>query len=153
MDIFTFSGDSSFFLLFLISFLAATLVPLGSEWLVVVMVTKGFPLETTVATASIGNYLGGCTTFAIGVLGTELVFTRLLRMDQAELMRAKRLYLKYGTWTLLLSWLPVVGDALCLVAGVFKTGFIRFSLLVFTGKLARYSIVAILAKKAVEQLS
>jgi membrane protein YqaA with SNARE-associated domain len=58
------------------------------------------------------------------------------------------MYEKYGIWSLLVSWLPVIGDPLCLVAGIFRIGFIRFSVLVFVGKFSRYAILALLAEQA-----
>jgi len=136
-------------ILFLLSFLAATVVPIGSEWLLVVMILGGFSPAHTVITATIGNYLGGCTTYIIGIYGSDFLIDKLLRIGNSELKRAKRLYLKYGSWSLLLSWLPVVGDPLCLLAGIFKIGFARFSFLVFFGKFLRYSTLAILTVQVI----
>lgn len=131
--------------LFLLSFLASTLVPLGSEWLLVAMILQKHDPAATVAVASIGNYLGACTTYWIGIFGGTFLIGKILRIDTAQQERAEKLYARYGTWSLFLSWLPLVGDALCLVGGLLKVGFVRFSILVFTGKLARYSLVAWLA--------
>jgi membrane protein YqaA with SNARE-associated domain len=128
--------------LFFLSFLASTLIPLGSEWLLVTMLLKKHDPATTVAVASFGNYLGACTTWLIGTYGGTFLICRVLRIDAAAEERAVHLYGRYGAWSLLFSWLPVVGDPLCLVGGVLKVGFGRFSLLVFTGKLARYAAVA-----------
>lgn len=135
-------------LLFTISFLAATVLPLGSEWLLILMITKGFPCGETVITASFGNYLGSCTTFILGRYGATFIVEKVLRIDGAQLNRAERLYTKYGTWSLLLSWLPIIGDPLCLVAGIFKVDWFRFSALVFIGKFCRYATVAYLAHTA-----
>ena len=130
--------------LFLLSFLASTLLPLGSEWLLVVLILNGHSPETTVTVATIGNYLGACTTYAIGLGSAQFLITRLLRIGEKDMARAHALYGKYGTWSLLLSWLPVVGDPLCLLGGIFKVRFFRYSVLVFSGKLARYIAVALL---------
>lgn len=128
--------------LFLLSFLASTLLPLGSEWLLVLLVVRrGDPL-LAVAVATAGNYLGACTTYLIGLYGGTLLVRRLLRIDEAAEDRAQRLYQRYGAWSLLFSWLPVVGDPLCLVGGLLRVGFGRFSLLVGSGKLLRYAAVA-----------
>ena len=135
-------------LLFTISFLAATVLPLGSEWLLILMITGGFSLTETVITASIGNYLGSCTTFLLGRYGAAFIVKKILRINEVQLIRAKKTYAKYGTWSLLLSWLPIVGDPLCLVAGIFKVGCLRFSLLVFIGKFCRYATVAYLTHSA-----
>lgn len=135
-------------LLFLISFLAATILPLGSEWLLVLMISQGFSTAETVLVASLGNFLGSCTTYLIGRYGSEYVIRKFLRIDLPEQQRSQNLYKKFGSWSLLLSWLPVVGDALCLIAGIFKVSWLRFSLLVFLGKFSRYATVAYLAQRA-----
>jgi membrane protein YqaA with SNARE-associated domain len=128
--------------LFLLSFLASTLIPLGSEWLLVVLLLNRADPAAAVATATVGNWLGACTTWAIGIWGGPFLIRRLLRVSQADEERAERFYARYGIWSLLLSWLPVIGDPLCLVGGLLRVGFLRFSLLVFTGKLVRYVAVA-----------
>lgn len=128
--------------LFVLSFLAATLVPVGSEWLLSAMILNGSEPVAVVLTATAGNFLGACTTYGIGLWGGPFLVRRLLRIEPQTQARAERLYERYGVWSLLFSWLPVVGDPLCLVGGVLKVGFLRFSLLVLTGKIVRYAAVA-----------
>lgn len=130
--------------LFVLSFIASTLLPLGSEWLLVLLIINGHSVESVVTVATIGNYLGACTTYIIGIWGSQFVITKILRMNEHDLARAHALYRKYGSWSLLFSWLPVVGDPLCLLGGLFKIRFIRYSALVFSGKLARYVAVALI---------
>ena len=137
----------SYLALFTISFLAATVIPLGSEWLLAAMVLSGSSVPFSIAVASSGNYLGGVTTYLIGLYGGVFLIRRVLKISEEKEEKARRSYERYGAWTLLFSWLPVLGDALCLTGGMMKTGFLRFSILVFTGKLARYTIVAWLAKE------
>ena len=136
-------------LLFVVSFLAATVLPLGSEWLLVLMIAQGFSLTETVIAASIGNYAGSCTTFIIGLYGSTFIINKVLRIDSKQLDRAKRIYEKYGTWSLLMSWFPIIGDPICLVAGIFKVGWLRYSVLVFIGKFVRYATVAYFAHKTI----
>jgi len=135
-------ANYGYFSLFLLSFLASTLIPLGSEWLLVAMlISKSEPwLVVTVATA--GNYLGALTTYWIGLYGGEFLKKRLLRMDETSTARAEKFYARFGSYSLFLSFLPVIGDPLCLVGGVLRVRFVRFSLLVASGKLARYMAVA-----------
>ncbi len=128
--------------LFALSFLAATLIPLGSEWLLVALLLDRHDPVVSVAVATTGNYLGACTTWLIGAFGGSWLVRKVLRIDEQAETRARELYARYGAWSLLFSWLPVVGDPLCLVGGVLRIGFGRFSLLVATGKLARYATVA-----------
>ena len=136
-------------LLFVVSFLAATVLPLGSEWLLVLMIAQGFSITETVIAASVGNYAGSCTTFVIGLYGSTLIINKVLRIDSTQLERAKRIYEKYGTWSLLMSWFPIIGDPICLVAGIFKVGWLRYSVLVFIGKFVRYATVAYLTHKTI----
>jgi membrane protein YqaA with SNARE-associated domain len=128
--------------LFTLSFLASTLIPLGSEWLLAAMLMNHHDPVITVAVATLGNTLGALTTWAIGTAGGPFLIRRVLRIGAAAEESAKSLYRRYGVWSLLFSWLPFIGDPLCLAGGIFKVGFARFSLLVFTGKLARYAAVA-----------
>ncbi|MBI5558687.1 MAG: DedA family protein [Deltaproteobacteria bacterium] len=128
--------------LFVLSFLAATVVPLGSEWLLVALVLKSFEVEHVVAVATFGNYLGACTTYLAGQWGAGYLAGKIMRIDEAALDRARRFYGRYGAWTLLFSWLPVIGDPLCLAGGALRVNFFLFSILVFTGKLTRYAVVA-----------
>jgi membrane protein YqaA with SNARE-associated domain len=143
----TFFGDPGLPQLFLLSFLAATLLPVGSEWLLVVMLLQGNSPSAVVLTATVGNFLGACTTYLIGIWGAPLVIRRVLRIDAEQLVRANRLYNRYGIWTLLLSWLPVIGDPLCLLAGLMKVSPTRFTVLVLTGKFCRYAGLALIVLK------
>ncbi len=128
--------------LFILSFLASSLLPLGSEWLLVMMLVKGYPPLATVMTATLGNFLGAVTTYLIGVLGSEWLITRVLRVSEEQVQRARGRYQRYGTCTLLFSWLPLIGDPLCLVGGMMRTDFRLFTLLVASGKLVRYAVLA-----------
>ena len=130
--------------LFLASFLASTIFPLGSEVVVVLLISKGFNLPYVVLVASVGNYLGACTSYYIGMEGRMHVIEKRFKVTESHLRHAKRWVDKYGVWTLLFTWLPVVGDALPIVAGIMKIRFWEFSVFVFTGKLVRYAAVAYL---------
>lgn len=130
--------------LFLLSLLAATLLPLGSEWLLIALILQGIPSSQVVAVATLGNVLGAFITYGIGRWGSELIMQKLLRIDKKQTTRAMELYQRYGTLSLLLAWLPIIGDPLCLAAGIFRLQPQLFLLLVFLGKLGRYALLAIL---------
>ena len=136
----------SLLLLFVLSFLAASVLPIGSEWLLIVMVLQGFSLHNIVITATLGNFLGACTTYLVGIWGSDFFIKNILRITDTQLVNTKKMYGKYGSWSLLLSWLPVIGDPLCLIAGLFRISFIRFSVLIFVGKFFRYAILALLVQ-------
>ena len=128
--------------LFFMSFLASTLLPLGSEWLLVMMLTSGYDPLSTVATATVGNYLGAVVTYLIGIAGGSWLIERVLRVSPEQQERAHSYYRRYGAFSLLFSWLPIVGDPLCLVGGMLRVNFGLFSLLVAAGKLIRYIVTA-----------
>ncbi len=142
-----FMAGESYLALFIVSFLAATVIPLGSEWLLVSMVLSGSSIPLSVITASSGNYLGGVSTWLIGLLGSAFLIRKVLKIDENKAAKARAAYEKYGSWSLLFSWLPVVGDPICLAGGMMRVGFVRFTLFVLTGKVARYSAVAWIAKE------
>jgi len=128
--------------LFSLSFLASTLVPLGSEWLLVLLIVQGHPVLTTVAVATLGNSLGAVTTYLIGIFGSDVLTRRVLRLSDQDLDRAGKVYRRFGVWSLLLSWVPIVGDPLCLVAGALRTPLPLFLVLVPLGKICRYGALA-----------
>ncbi len=139
--------------LFLLSFLAATLVPLGSEWLLAVLLVNGFDPAIVVPVATLGNSCGALTTYAIGLWGGPFLVRRILRISSESQLKAERSFTRYGSWSLLLSWVPVLGDPLCLVAGVLRTRFWYFLLLVATGKFIRYLVVAKLVLSGIHTIS
>jgi membrane protein YqaA with SNARE-associated domain len=128
--------------LFGISFLASTLLPLGSEWLLVVMLMKGYDPVSSVLTATAGNTLGACTTWLVGRYGGDWLLGRLFRISERQRQRAEAWYGRYGVLSLLFSWLPVVGDPLCLVGGLLNIRFPVFLVLAGAGKLIRYAVIA-----------
>lgn len=130
--------------LFLLSFCASTLLPLGSEWLLVALLLKGASPFDSVAVATLGNSLGALTSYAIGRWSRNLFFIRIFRTSPAQQQKAEQWFDRYGSWALLFSWLPLIGDPLCLVAGSLRTSLISFILLVTTGKCLRYISVALL---------
>jgi len=128
--------------LFTVSFLASTLLPLGSEWLLVMMLASGYEPFSTVAVATAGNYLGAVTTYLIGMYGGTWLVERVLRVSPEQQERARDSYHRYGVFSLLFSWLPIIGDPLCMVGGVLRINFGLFTLLVASGKFVRYAVTA-----------
>ncbi len=135
--------------LFLLSFLASTVIPLGSEWLLVTLLVEGHSPAMPVAVATLGNTLGAVTTYLIGLYGGPFLINRVLRISNEAQDRAEGLYTRYGSWSLLFSWLPIIGDPLCLVGGLLKVRLGRFSALVLSGKFVRYVFVSLVALKIV----
>lgn len=125
--------DASLWALFASSFLSATLLP-GSSELVLVAVLKASPAlaGAAIGVATVGNTLGGLTTYLLG---------RILpnRMPESRALAWVR---RLGAPVVLLSWLPVVGDALCAAAGWLRVHWLPVTVCMAAGKLARYWVVA-----------
>ncbi len=128
--------------LLVVSFLAATVLPIASEWLLVALVVQAVDPGTVVGVATLGNTLGAMTTWALGVWGGPYILQRWLGIGAHERRRAERWYARWGCWSLLMAWAPFVGDPLCFVGGLLKVPLWRFTLLVAAGKAARYAALA-----------
>jgi membrane protein YqaA with SNARE-associated domain len=127
--------------LFVSAFAASTILPMSSEIVLRALAAAGTTevwMLFVVATA--GNTLGAAANWALGRYAANWR-TRLVSLDEAKFQRASRWFNRWGIWCLLLSWLPVIGDPLTLVAGVLRTPFVPFVLLVLIGKAARYLFV------------
>jgi membrane protein YqaA with SNARE-associated domain len=142
--------EYGYFSMFLLAFLASTALPLASEWLLVALVIKGLNPVVLLFCAVTGNYLGACTTYAIGYYGSDYAIQKILKISAESRAKAERTYNKYGTISLLFSWLPIIGDPLCLVGGLFKINFLKYSILVFIGKFIRYAATVWLTLKGTE---
>jgi membrane protein YqaA with SNARE-associated domain len=134
--------------LFIVAFGAATIMPFQSEIVFVALQLRGdIPIEWIVIFASVGNILGSGLNYALGRVLERYRGRRWFPVSQAQLDRAREWYLKWGVWTLLLSWAPL-GDALTIVAGVMRTNVWLFFLLVGIAKTIRYIVVALITAAA-----
>lgn len=129
--------------LFLAAFVASTLFPASSEAVLAGLVASGaYEPWSLIAVASVGNVLGATVNWALGRWAAE---TRWVQKN-ARLARAGLWFQRYGPWSLLLSWLPVIGDPLTLAAGLARLRFPLFLLPVAVGKVGRYLAVFYLAE-------
>jgi len=132
---------SDLIVMFLGAFLAATLLPGGSEVLLVALLNKAPQAWLAlVAVASIGNTLGAMTSFYLGRLGRFAKSPEAL--SEGKHAKALTLIERYGVWSLLLSWAPIIGDILCLLAGWLKLPMLPALSMIFIGKTVRYLMVA-----------
>ena len=130
----------SLWFLFLSAFISSTLFPGGSEAVLAYLVSeRGHSLFLLVAIATLGNTLGAMTSWGIGRLISIKYSTEQLskKSQQNAVERLQR----YGSPILLLSWLPVVGDPLCVAAGWLRIGWLQSLLFITIGKLLRYVVV------------
>ncbi|QTL36584.1 YqaA family protein [Pseudoalteromonas viridis] len=132
--------------LFLSALISATLLPASSELLLSGLVVKqqGALLMLWLS-ATAGNVLGSVINYYLGTMVSRVEDKRWFPVSRKAMDKAQRQFQKYGVYSLLFAWLPVVGDPLTLVAGVFRTRFSLFLVLVAAGKGLRYAVVIGLA--------
>jgi membrane protein YqaA with SNARE-associated domain len=129
--------------LFFSAFTSATLLPGSSEAVLLALLAAGTATPAAlVATAAAGNVLGSVVNWVLGLYIARFRDRRWFPVTPAAYARAEGWYRRWGVWSLLLSWLPVVGDPLTVVAGALRVGFWRFLLLVTIGKIGRYVFIA-----------
>lgn len=129
--------------LFASAFAAATILPMQSEALLVGLVIAAVqPIWALVAVASLGNVLGSLVNWILGRQVERFRGKRWFPASDAALERAKVWYGRWGRWSLLLSWAPVIGDPLTLVAGVLREPLWSFLVLVTLAKVGRYVVLA-----------
>ena len=124
--------------LFLVAFLAATVLPFSSDAVLAAMMFGDFDPFWLVVYASIGNWLGGMSSYALGFLGKWQWIEKYFRVKRREVIKWKKRSQKYGVYFALLTWLPAVGDVMAIGLGFARTKIVPTAILMFIGKAARY---------------
>jgi membrane protein YqaA with SNARE-associated domain len=127
------------------AFLAATIFSAQSEATLIGLQFAGYPVVPLVLIASIGNTLGAVVNWAFGRGIEHLRDRKWFPIGPHALERAACWYRKWGRWSLLLSWLPVGGDALTVAAGIMREPLWSFLVIVGIAKTARYVVIALAA--------
>ena len=129
--------------LFLVALLSASILPLQSEAVLVgLLLSNNYPVWLLLTVASVGNVLGSLLNWYLGKYLQHFQQRRWFPVKPEQLDKASRWYLKYGKWSLLLSWVPIIGDPLTVIAGVLREPFLPFLLLVTIAKVSRYLVLA-----------
>ncbi|MBZ9604613.1 YqaA family protein [Phyllobacterium chamaecytisi] len=128
--------------LFAIAFVAATVLPMQSEAaLAGLLLSNSYSPAALIAVASIGNVLGSVVNWLLGRGIDRFRDRKWFPASRAQLDRAASWYHRYGRWTLLLSWAPIIGDPLTVVAGALREPLLSFVVLVAIAKITRYLAV------------
>ena len=135
-----------YFGLFIVSFLAATIIPLGSEIFAAAMVISGYNPVIIFTAATAGNTLGAVTNYYAGKYGTDFIFSRYIKIDPEKREKFESMYQKWGAPLLFFAWAPIVGDPLTIAAGGLKLNFGIFLIWVISGKAFRYAVVIMTAQ-------
>lgn len=135
---------STYWLLFVSAFLSATLLPGSSEAVLIGLLAsaQGTPVAL-IAAASLGNIAGAVVNWGMGRYFLHFRDRSWFPLKEATNARAQTWFARYGSWSLLFSWVPVVGDPLTLVAGVMQVPFAKFLLVVGIGKVLRYAMIVV----------
>lgn len=128
--------------MFLSSFLAATILPLSSEVVLAILLSHDFPPVLIVFTATLGNVLGSVVNYGLGILGSWILLHKFFGISSSDIEKAENRFKKYGIFSLLFAWVPIIGDPLTIAAGMLKVNFTAFLFLVSTGKLLRYLVLS-----------
>ena len=128
--------------LFIISFLAATILPFSSELtLAGLIATSSYNNLSLLIVASLGNVLGSVVNWILGFYSRNLSTKRWFPFKDEQIEKSSKWFNKFGRWSLLFAWVPIIGDPLTLAAGLLRIRFIEFLVLVTIGKVSRYIIV------------
>lgn len=129
--------------LFATAFLAATLVPVSSEAVLAALhaADREYPHGMLWLVATTGNTLGSVVNWMLGRFCLHLEGRRWFPITRMQLDRASAWFTHYGVWSLLLAWLPFVGDPLTFAAGLLRVRLLLFLILVAAGKGARYAFI------------
>ncbi|MBX7279213.1 DedA family protein [Pseudomonas sp. ERGC3:05] len=128
--------------LFLAAFGAATLLPMQSEAVLIgMLLSDQYVASTLLAVATFGNVLGSALNWILGRSIERLRHKRWFPVSESKLEKARNSYLRYGHWSLLLSWVPIIGDPLTVVAGVMREPLWSFLLIVTLAKGVRYLVL------------
>jgi membrane protein YqaA with SNARE-associated domain len=126
----------------LTSFLSATILPMSSEAVLAGMTAaKAAPVPLLLLVAGIGNTLGSCLNWLLGRSIEHFRGRRWFPVGEAQLERAQDRYNRWGWPSLLLSWVPLIGDPLTVVAGLMRTPFLLFLSVVAVAKFGRYAVI------------
>ena len=131
--------------LFVSAFVSATLFPGGSEALLVGLLVSGeYAVVALLLVATAGNVLGSVVNWGLGRWVVRFQDRPCFPLSPEKLSQAQQWYHRYGKWSLLLSWVPIIGDPLTVAAGIMRERFLVFLLLVTLAKFGRYLAIVML---------
>ena len=130
--------------LFISSFIAATIIPFSSELVLSFLLANQYPLATCLIIATLGNWLGGISSYGLGRLGEWTYIKYFTGLNKIKIGKVKGKVDKWKSPLAFFCWLPLVGDIFAVGLGFYKINFIKVSLWMFVGKMIRYVIWALI---------
>ena len=138
-----FLQDYGYWGMLLLSFLSGSVIPIASEALLVVLLGVGLNAMWLIVVATVGNTLGGITCFMLGYLTDKQIVQRAFSISDKKMERADSLVQRYGYWAAVLSFMPIIGEAILVALGIMRVDKYKVSIVMAIGKFARYAFVAI----------
>lgn len=136
----------AYLFLFLTSLIAATILPAQSEAMLAGLLLTGEYIPwLLLVSATLGNVLGSLINWLLGRAIERFKHKRWFPFKEKQLQKAVVWYQRYGRWTLLLSWVPIIGDPITVVAGILRERVLIFLMLVTAAKAGRYLVIAAIA--------
>jgi membrane protein YqaA with SNARE-associated domain len=133
---------TSYLSLLLISFLAATILPVSSELALATLInTNEHNSFVLIGIASLGNILGSIFNWLLGFYLFKFIDKKWFPFKENQINAASRRFRKLGVYSLMFAWVPIIGDPLTFIAGILKVNFLLFLVLVTIGKISRYFFV------------
>ena len=129
-----------YFFMFVTAFSSATLLPMGSEAILLYNLEQEYNLYLLFFAAVIGNTLGAFVNYYLGLKGEEFLI-RKKYLKEKFIIKYKNKFDRYGALMLLFAWVPVIGDGFTFIAGMLKYSLIKFTIFVFLSKFFRYIVV------------
>jgi len=140
------SSIEVYIILFTSSFASSTILPGHSEITLIALITqKKYEVFYLVVFASLGNILGSVLNWYLGLYFLKFKNKKWFPFKENQINKVSKSFLKYGKWSLLLSWVPFIGDMLTLVAGMFRVPLNQFVVIVSVAKVSRYIFVSLIA--------
>ena len=135
----------SYLAVFLSAFVAATLLPAQSEAVLSFYILSApQTVFALILVATVGNVLGSVVNWVLGFYATRFQNRKWFPATPSQMQRAEKFYRKYGRYSLLLSWVPFIGDPITVIAGVLREPILSFLLLVTIAKSARYIALSLI---------
>jgi len=135
-------SDYSLWGLFFASFLAATVVPFSSEVVLTAVLASGTSVFSAVIVASLGNWVGGMSSYALGYMGKWEWIEKYLRVKREKIEKWHNRLYKSGAFFAFLTWLPGVGDIFAIGLGVLRANIWIVAITMLAGKFLRYVVWA-----------
>ncbi|MBL6851581.1 MAG: DedA family protein [Alphaproteobacteria bacterium] len=140
------SSIEVYIILFTSSFASSTILPGHSEITLIALITqKKYEVFYLVFFASLGNILGSVLNWYLGLYFLKFKNKKWFPFNENQIKKVSKSFLEYGKWSLLLSWVPFIGDVLTLVAGMFRVPLYQFVVIVSVAKVSRYIFVSLIA--------